>query len=158
MKRNVIETVLGAVVLAVALVFLVFSYSTANVGSVSGYNVTANFSTVGGLNTGDPVQISGVKVGSVARVDLDPQTYLARVTLSVDPKIKLPDDTAALISSTSLLGGRYMELQPGASEDLLPPGGRIQYTQAPQNLEQLLGQFIFSMNDGKKDGESAGTP
>lgn len=151
MKRNVIETVLGAVVLTVALVFLVFSYSTANVGSVSGYQVTANFSNTGGLNIGDPVQISGVKVGTVSRLDLNPETYLARVTLSVAPNVKLPDDTAALISSTSLLGGRYLELQPGASEDLLGPGGHIQFTQAPQNLEQLLGQFIFSMNDEKKD-------
>lgn len=151
MKRNVIETVLGAVVLTVALVFLVFSYSTANVGSVSGYQVTANFSNTGGLNIGDSVQISGVKVGTVSRLDLDPETYLARVTISVAPHVKLPDDTAALISSTSLLGGRYLELQPGASDDLLGPGGRIQFTQAPQNLEQLLGQFIFSMNDEKKD-------
>ncbi len=157
MKRNVIETVLGAIVLAVALVFLVFSYSTANVGSVSGYNITANFSTIGGLNIGDPVQISGVKVGSVAKVDLDPQTFLARVTMSIMPSVKLPDDTAALISSTSLLGGRYMELQPGSSEDIMAPGDRIQYTQAPQNLEQLLGQFIFSMSDekDKKDKEGA---
>ncbi len=150
MKRNVIETVLGAVVLTVALVFLVFSYSTANVGSVSGYNVTANFSGIGGLNIGDPVQISGVKIGQVAQVDLDPQTYLARVTMSIAPNVKLPDDTAALISSTSLLGGKYLELQPGASEDMLAPGDRIQYTQAPQNLEQLLGQFIFSLSDEKK--------
>lgn len=158
MKRNVIETVLGAVVLAVALVFLVFSYSTANVGSVSGYNITANFSGIGGLNIGDQVQISGVKVGTVDNVDLDPKSYLARVTLSIAPNVKLPDDTAALISSTSLLGGKYLELQPGSSEDIMQPGDRIQYTQAPQNLEQLLGQFIFSMNDdkgGKKDGEQA---
>lgn len=157
MKRNVIETVLGAVVLAVALVFLVFSYSTANIGSVSGYNITANFSGIGGLGIGDPVEISGVKIGSVTAVDLDPESYLARVTMSIDPSVKLPDDTAALISSTSLLGGKYMELQPGASEDMLAPNGRIQYTQAPQNLEQLLGQFIFSMNDGKKEDGGDGT-
>lgn len=157
MKRNVIETVLGAVVLTVALVFLVFSYSTANVGSVSGYDLTANFSTIGGLAPGDDVVISGVKVGSVARVDLDPNSYLARVTMSIDPSVRLPDDTAALISSESLLGGKYLALEPGASEDILPPGGRVQYTQAPQNLEQLLGQFIFSM---QKDDEkpAAATP
>ncbi len=147
MKHNVIETGLGAIVIAVALVFLVFSYSTANVGQVSGYEVTANFSGIGGLAIGDDVQISGVKVGSVANVDLDPQTYLARVTLSIDDSVKLPEDTAALISSESLLGGRYMALEPGAAEENIVAGGRIQYTQAPQNLEQLLGQFIFSMQD-----------
>ena len=147
MKRSVIETVLGAVVLVIAAVFLFYSYKTANVKSVSGYEVTADFSGIGGLSVGDDVQISGVKIGSIIGVDLDAETYLARVRMSIDPSVKLPDDTAALISSESLLGGRYMALEPGASEDMIPSGGRIPYTQAPQNLEQLLGQFIFSMQD-----------
>lgn len=155
MKHNVIETALGAVVIAVALVFLVVSYSTANVGKVSGYTVHANFSGIGGLGIGDDVQISGVKVGSVTDVTLDPDTYLAKVSLSIDPSVELPEDTAALISSTSLLGGKYMALEPGAAEEMLEEGGRIQFTQAPQNLEQLLGQFIFSMSDNKDKEEDS---
>lgn len=151
MKRSVIETVLGAVVLFVAGFFLVFSYNTANVKTTDGYEITANFSGIGGLNIGDQVQISGVKVGTVIDVVLDPVTYLAKVKMSIDPSVKLPDDTAALISSESLLGGKYLALEPGGSEDYLPSGGNIEYTQAPQNLEQLLGQFIFSMQKGKDD-------
>lgn len=145
MNRSVIETILGAVVLFVSGFFLVFSYNTANIKKVSGYEVTADFSGIGGLATGDDVQISGVKIGTVVDVELDPVTYLARVRMSIDPDIELPVDTAALISSESLLGGRYLALQPGAEEDMIEAGGRIPYTQAPQNLEQLLGQFIFSM-------------
>lgn len=153
MKRNIIETAIGALVLFVAAYFLVFSYKAANVGSVSGYTLVANFAGIGGLQTGDEVQISGVKVGSVAAVELDPETYLARVTMSIDDDVKLPSDTAALISSESLLGGRYLSLEPGADdENMLESGGQIQYTQAPQNLEQLLGQFIFSMSDSDKEG------
>lgn len=153
MKRSVIETILGAVVLFVAGFFLVFSYNTANVKQVSGYELVADFSGIGGLAVGDDVQISGVKVGSVAGVTLDPETFLARVHLSIQNGIKVPDDTAALISSTSLLGGRFLALEPGASEEMLAAGGKIEFTQAPQNLEQLLGQFIFSMKDGKdKEG------
>lgn len=154
MKRSVIETVLGAVVLFVAGFFLVFSYNTANVKSVSGYEVTADFSGIGGLAVGDEVQISGVKIGSVVDVDLDPETYLAKVYMSIEPSVELPEDTTAMISSESLLGGRYLLLEPGAAEDMIPPGGRVQYTQAPQNLEQLLGQFIFSMQK-KDDGTGA---
>ncbi len=145
MKRSIVETVLGALVLIVAGVFLSFSYRTANVGGAEGYEVIAEFSGIGGLKAGDEVQISGVKVGSVAAVELDQDRFLALVRISVDPKLKLPADTAALISSESLLGGRYLALEPGADEETIPSGGRIQYTQAPQNLEQLLGQFIFSM-------------
>lgn len=151
MKRSAIETVLGALVLLVALFFMVFSYQTANITPSQGYDIVADFSTIGGLKAGDAVQISGVKVGQVVKVSLNPETYLARVTMSIDPDIKLPEDTAALISSESLLGGRYLALEPGAAEDLLPPGGRVPYTQSPQNLEQLLGQFIFSMSGDKKD-------
>ncbi len=152
MKRSVIETVLGAVVLFLAGFFLVFSYRTADIKKVSGYEITASFSGIGGLGIGDDVRISGVKVGSVADVSLDQKNYLAVVTMSIEPSIKLPDDTAAVIASESLLGGRYMELQPGASETMLEKGGQIQYTQSPQNLEQLLGKFIFSMQSEKKDG------
>lgn len=145
MKKNVIETVLGAVVLAVAFIFLAFSYSSANVGGTDGYEVKARFSSIGGLNIGDKVVISGVTVGNVANVELDEESYLAVVSLDIDPKYKIPDDTAAFISSESLLGGLYLQLEPGASEDMIEAGDFIQYTQAPQNLEQLLGQFIFSL-------------
>lgn len=152
MKRNVIETILGAVVLLVAIVFLGFSYSAADMGSGDGYSVTADFTGTGGLNVGDSVQISGVKVGKVSKIELKPEDYLARVTMTVEDFVKLPDDTSALISSEGLLGGKYMELQPGASEDFLGKNGHIEYTQAPQNLEQLLGKFIFSLDTTKKEG------
>lgn len=147
MKRNVIETVLGAVVLGVACLFLAFSYSSASLGSTDGYEIRARFSGIGGLGIGDKVVISGVKVGQVSRIELDSETYLADVFLDIANQYELPDDTAAFISSESLLGGLYMQLEPGASEDMLEHGGVIEYTQAPQNLEQLLGQFIFSMQD-----------
>lgn len=153
MKRSVIETVLGAVVLFVAGFFLVFSYNTANVKPVSGYTLTADFTTIGGLSVGDKVQISGVKVGSVADVKIDSETYLAKVFLSIDPDYKVPTDTAAVISSESLLGGRFLSLEPGAEEEYFEDGGHIQYTQAPQNLEQLLGQFIFSLQGAKDSVE-----
>jgi phospholipid/cholesterol/gamma-HCH transport system substrate-binding protein len=87
---------------------------------------------------------------------LDPERYLARVTMDVNASLKLPADTVALISSQSLLGGKYLSLEPGAAEEMLKPGEVIQYTQAPQNLEQLLGQFIFSMQGKDKDKAAEG--
>lgn len=151
MKKNVIETVLGAVVLAVAFIFLSFSYSSEGVGKSNGYNVKARFSSIGGLNVGDKVVVSGVRVGSVSEITLDKETFLAIVSMDVDSALKLPDDTAAFISSESLMGGLYLQLEPGASEDIIEAGDFIQYTQAPQNLEQLLGQFIFSMQGDDED-------
>lgn len=151
MKRSLVETILGAVVVLVAVLFFVFSYNTAEVGAVSGYELTADFTDIGGIRVGDTVQISGVKIGNVSRVELVPEQYLARVTMNIDSAHALPDDTGARIGSESLLGGRFIALQPGGSEDMLEAGDAIEYTQASQNLEQLLGEFIFSMN--KDDGE-----
>lgn len=153
MRRNIIETILGAVVLVVAISFVVYSYKQADIGAGSGgYQISANFSGIGGLKPGDDVQISGVKIGTVSNVSLNAETFLAKVDMMVDEGVKLPIDTAALISSESLLGGRYLALEPGADEELLAPGGVIEFTQAPQNLEQLLGQFIFSATQDKDDG------
>ncbi|MBB6254836.1 outer membrane lipid asymmetry maintenance protein MlaD [Nitrospirillum iridis] len=157
MRSNVIETVLGAVVLVVAAFFLYVAYTTANVRAVSGYALQARFASTGGLATGNDVRISGVKVGSVTKAYLDPKTYQAVVEVQIDNQIHLPVDTSAGIASESLLGGRYLNLQPGGEEEMLKPGGRIQYTQSAVNLEDLLGRFIFSAagGGGNKGGDAA---
>ena len=149
MHRNLIETVMGGVVLVVALFFLVFAYTSADLGKVEGYEVTARFPSIEGLTVGSDVRISGVKVGSVVGHELDTLTFQAEVRMSIDDSIELPIDTAAIIASESLLGGKFMRLEPGGDEELIGPGGAIEYTQAPVNLEELLGRFIFgSQGDG----------
>lgn len=147
MKRSITETLLGAIVVVLAASFLYYSIHTADVGQSDGYVITADFSSIGGLNPGADVQISGVKVGNVSKVELLEDSYLARVHMLINNNYQLPADTAALISSESLLGGQFLALEPGAEEEMIEPGGSVQYTQAPQNLEQLLGQFIFSIQD-----------
>ena len=156
MHRNVIETVLGAVVLLLAGLFLVFAYSSADLRKVKGYQLTAQFSSIGGLQNGADVRISGVKVGSVAGLTLDSASYLAVVHLSIDPAIKVPRDTVALVASESLLGGKYLSLEPGGDTETLPPGGRIEYTQSTPGFEQLLGQVIFSLQNVGKNQNSSG--
>ena len=156
MRRNVIETVLGAVVLLVAGFFLAFAYKSADLHKVEGYSLTANFNSIGGLQNGADIRISGVKVGSVAGLSLDPATFLAVVHLTLDPSIKLPRDTVALVASESLLGGKYLSLEPGGDPDILKPGARIEYTQSTPGFEQLLGQVIFSLqNVGKQQGNQS---
>src|SRR6516164_1358941 len=154
MSGNVIETVMGAVVLVVAAVFLFFAYTTSQVRAVQGYQVTAQFERVGALRDGGDVRIAGVKVGSVLAQTLDPKTFLATVRMSIDPAYKLPEDTVAEIVSNGLLGDQYMSLVPGGEEKTIPPGGQIKFTQSPVSLENLIGQMIFSTPGGqKKPGE-----
>jgi phospholipid/cholesterol/gamma-HCH transport system substrate-binding protein len=154
MRGNVIETVMGGVVLVVAALFLFFAYTTSQVRAVQGYQLSAQFERVGSLHDGSDVRIAGVKVGSVVSESLDPKTFLAMVRISIDPAYKLPDDTVAEIVSNGLLGEQYMSLVPGGAEEMIPPGGQIKYTQSPVSLENLIGQMIFSQPSGqKKPGE-----
>ena len=144
MHRSLIETLMGALVLGIAGLFLAFAYTTADLGRGGGYEVQADFTTVGSLRVGSDVRMAGIKIGTVVRQELDPQTYLARVTLSVDPSVKLPVDSSASISSEGLLGGNYVDLAPGGDDKMLDAGGRIQFTQDAVDMIQLLSKFIFS--------------
>ena len=155
MRGNVIEIVMGAVVIIVAALFLVFAYQTSQLRSVTGYQVTADFARVDGIRQGSDVRISGIKIGSVVAEELDPKSFLANVRMSIDPSVKLPDDTVAEIISAGLLGDKYMSLVPGGSDKVIPPGGKITYTQSSVSLENLIGQMIFSQPGGsqRKPGE-----
>jgi phospholipid/cholesterol/gamma-HCH transport system substrate-binding protein len=157
MQRNAIEPILGALVLVAAVAFLVFAYNKAGQRSFDGYPLSARFSSVGGLETGGDVRIGGVKVGQVTGIAIDPQTYLAIVRLIVEPNIKLPVDSVASISTEGLLGGNYVGILPGDSDDMLKPGARITRTEAAVSLESLIGQFIYSgQGSSKSGGDAAG--
>lgn len=163
MGRNLIETLMGAVVLVVAGLFLIFAYSTTNVRPVRGYTITAKFERVDGLNPGADVRLSGIKVGTVVAQKLEPATYLAVVTMSIDSHVRLPVDTVVQITSEGLLGGNFVALVPGAEEKVVQPGGELRFTQAPVNLVQMLGKFIFNSAEsqsgqGGAGAGAAGTP
>ncbi len=150
MNRNAVETVMGAVVLVVAAVFLFFAYTTSQVRAVTGYDVTANFDRVEGLRDGGDVRISGIKVGSIISQTLDPKDYVAVVKMSIEPSIKLPVDSVATIASTGLLGDRYLAIVPGAEDEYIKPGGKIEHTTPPVSLESLIGQFIYGMQGSQQ--------
>ena len=153
MANNMVETLVGAFVILVAGAFLFFAYTTADVGDVAGYQVNADFDSVDGLTVGSDVRVSGIKVGTVTSQELDPNTYLARVSMAIDPKVQLPDDSSIKITSEGLLGGNYLAIEPGGSEDLIPDGGKIQFTQGSIDLIGLVGQAIFSAG-GSSDEEA----
>ena len=157
MRGNVIETVMGAVVLVVAALFLFVAYNTSQMRSVSGYQLNADFERVDGIRAGSDVRISGIKIGSVVGEELDPKSFLAKIQLSVDPSVKLPDDSVAEIVSSGLLGDKYLSLVPGGSDKIIAPGGRIKHTQSSVSIEHLIGQMIFSA-PAKKPGEGEAAP
>ena len=159
MGRNLIETVMGAVVLLVAVFFLAFAYNQADLGTVKGYPLTASFQSVGGLDNGADVRINGIKVGTVLSQTIDPTSFNAVVRMSVGPDIHLPDDTVATIDSDGLLGDKYLKLIPGKSAKSIPAGGTIAQTKTYKSLEELVGEIIFAATDlGSGSGSGAGKP
>ena len=144
MQRNMLETVMGAIVLLTAVAFVSLAYEAANIRGTDGYELEAEFGATGGLSVGDDVRISGIKVGRISRQELDPVTYAARIVMSLDERIRIPADSSARITAASLLGGNYLELIPGADEDMMQPGGVIYDTRDPVSLTDLLGKAVFS--------------
>jgi len=145
MGNNIVETLIGTLVLVLAGVFLAYAYSSADLkGTEDGYKVTAQFDRVDGLDIGSDVRLSGIKVGSVTAQSLDADTFLAEIELTINNGFELPDDTSAKITSDGLLGGAYISLEPGGSMDILEDGGEITFTQGSIDLMGLIGQAIFS--------------
>ena len=162
--RSIAEVLAGAVVLLVAAGFLLFAVTNSGRSTVTGpaQTLTARFDRIDGLAPGADVRIAGVKVGSVTGQRIDPQSFLAVLTLRIDGTLRIPDDSSAEIASEGLLGGRFVSLVPGGSERILRDGGQITITQSAISLESLLGRFIFSMSQGSSptgtEGGSGTTP
>jgi len=158
MNRNAVETVMGAVVLVVAAVFLVFAYTTTQVHALGGYELTARFPRVDGLRDGSDVRISGIKVGNVVALTLDTKTFDAVARLSLRPDVKLPTDSIAKVSSNGLLGDKYLAIEIGVDDDMIKPGGVIAHTVPPVDIESLIGSYIFGQTSQQQTKKDDGTP
>jgi phospholipid/cholesterol/gamma-HCH transport system substrate-binding protein len=145
MRESFFETLVGALVVAVAAVFLWFALAVGGDAETKGdqYNVLARFNNVSGISRGSDVRIAGVKAGVVKSIEGDPERFEAVLTLSLDKKWALPDDTDARISTDGLLGGSYIGLEPGGGFDTIPQDGtgEIQYTRGSVDLLTLFASF-----------------
>ena len=153
MKNTTVETAIGALVILIAAGFFAFAYSTSGKGSTTGgYTLKAEFDNIAGVNTGTDVRLAGIKVGTVVSQTLNPDNYQAVVTMSIDPKVKLTDDTTAKVTSEGLLGANFIALDPGGSETLLANGGQIMNTQGAVDIWTLISTAMFD-NKSKGGGD-----
>ena len=153
------ETAMGFLVLVLAGLFLVYSLGVAKAGSgVGGYEVTAKFGDAGGLAPGAKVSVSGVKVGTVSSISLDPKSYLAIAHLAIGGDVKLPSDSTAKITSDGLLGGQHIVITPGGAEDNIKPGDEIANTQGAVDLFGLIGQFLRPQSGDAKGADKPAAP
>ncbi len=114
-----------------------------SLGNDRGYRITARFENIGGLRVRAPVTMGGVRIGRVVGIDLDPQTYEAVVTLSIEPRFdQIPTDSSASILTSGLLGEQYIGLEPGGMDNYLTEGDTLRLTQSALVLEKLIGRML----------------
>ena len=144
-KRSLAELAAGAAVLVVTAGFLAYAAANTGRGVGSGIRLSAKFDNVGSIGSGADVRMAGVKVGSVVSTSIDPKSYQAVVSFTVQPDIKISDDSSAAISTGGLLGGAFMSLSPGGSDKMLGDGGVVTITQFDKYLEYMLFKLMFNV-------------
>lgn len=148
MKQDTIETIVGFLVIIIALSFLIFAYSANDkLKSRDAYPLVAHFQNIEGISQGSDVMISGIKIGTVTEVTLDMDSFFAILKLSIDRGIKLPKDSQAAVTTSGFLGGKFISISPGSEEENLAGGDQIKYTQSSINLESLIGKLMYSLGN-----------
>jgi len=150
MKRANLEISVGIFVLLgiVCLGYLSIKLGKMELFGGDSYAVTANFDSASGLRPGASIEISGVEVGRVDRIVLDPKAgYTARVSLQINSGIELQDDVIAAVRTRGIIGDKFIQLKPGGSDKLLQNGGRIRETESSIDFESLISKYIHGTVD-----------
>ncbi len=144
MNNSIVETIVGAVVIAIAAAFFAFVYTNTDMGrGRGGYRINAIFDNINGIAIGSDVRLAGIKIGSVVDQKLDQETYQAVVTMAIDSGVKLPEDTSAKVTAEGLLGDKYIALDPGGSDVMLKDGDTLENTQSALDIWALVNKYIF---------------
>jgi phospholipid/cholesterol/gamma-HCH transport system substrate-binding protein len=142
-KENIIEALVGLVVVLVAIGFVSFAYNRTQAGSsADGYMLKARFSNVTGVSPGTDVRVAGIKVGTVTKQSLDPTSFQAMIEIGIDKALQLPIDSSAAVTTEGLLGGTYVSLTPGGDSVMLKPGEEITETSGAADLMSLVGSIV----------------
>lgn len=149
-KGRVFETVVGIFVLVVTASFFSMVYNKSSWKRIDGYVLTASFDRADGLADGSDVKISGITVGKIVDLRVDPKTFVAVVKFRIPNEIQLPVDSAAKVDSDGLFGGKYLSIIPGGEDEVLKPNDEIERTIGPVNLESLVGKFLSPSNSDSK--------
>ena len=135
------ETLIGLGVVIAALLIGAFVYFSKGMGGGSGYDLNVRLAKADGLGVGTEVRLSGIKVGSVTDLTLDPRTFLVTVHMQMEPDVEVPVDSSILVTSAGLLGSPYLSITPGGDDAILPPGGTIENAQGSIDIMSLVGRF-----------------
>jgi phospholipid/cholesterol/gamma-HCH transport system substrate-binding protein len=145
MKRSSLEMIVGVFLLAG---FASFSWLAVKMGDLDlfkeeSYNISASFTSISGLKEGAALELAGVVVGKVTKIELNEEEFEATVFMDVRKTIQLSDDSIASIRTSGIIGDKFIKLTPGGSEMFLEPGDMIEETEASISIEELVSKYIF---------------
>lgn len=145
MKRFNIEIVVGIFMIVGFLCFAWLSVRLGDVGifAKDTYSVEARFASISGLKLGAVVEISGVKVGKVAKIRLDQDDYQAVIVMEIEKGVQLQEDSIASVRTSGIIGDKLIKILPGGMDELIEDGGEIEETESVISLEELISKFIF---------------
>jgi phospholipid/cholesterol/gamma-HCH transport system substrate-binding protein len=157
MKRYAMETVVG---IFVVIGIVCVGYMTIKLGKLpffadAGYSLSARFTSVSGLRMGSPVEVHGIQVGTVDRLDIDQEKGMAVVRVRIQKDVKVFDDGSAAIKTAGLIGDKFVKIEPGGSGSELQTGGWITETSSPLDIEDLIGKYAFGSVTDKSDSKKA---
>jgi phospholipid/cholesterol/gamma-HCH transport system substrate-binding protein len=158
MRQNVIETIIGFIILAVTGWFFVYAYSTNSMKTDSdGYILAAKFQNAEGIVVGSDIMTAGIKIGEVSEMTLDRNTFFAVMKLRINKGIQIPEDSQASVVSSGFLGGKFISITPGASDTDLKNNDAIKFTQSSVNIESLIGKFMYSFGSNSNSSSGSST-
>ncbi len=157
LSQRSIEIFVGLFVLAALLALITLAFKVSGLTSffkAPGYDVTARFEDIGQLKVRAAVKMSGVSIGEVTGIRLDPETFQAVVKMRLYSNFNdIPDDSSAAILTAGLLGDNYIAISPMYSTSFLKQGSQITDTKSAMILEKLIGQFLFKINNNEAKGD-----
>lgn len=153
-NARIIEVILGFIIIAVCIGAMVSFFKQGGKDGGPTYILKGEFDRIEGIKTGSDVRIAGVKVGKVASIRLNNETYVAVVEMELFQDVKVPSDSSAEVASESLIGGRYINVTAGGSTDMLKNGEKFDYTQSSVNIESLVSKYVFGGHNSSKVSES----
>jgi phospholipid/cholesterol/gamma-HCH transport system substrate-binding protein len=148
MKQNILETIIGLIVLIISGWFFIFAYNVNRMNTDNDvYTVEAKFQNAEGIVPGSDIMVAGIKIGEVSKMILDRETFFAVMQLEINDAIKIPKDSQASVSSSGFLGSKFISIVPGVSSEDLVDKDIIKFTQSSVNLESLIGKFMYSFGN-----------
>jgi phospholipid/cholesterol/gamma-HCH transport system substrate-binding protein len=155
--NRTVEILIGAAVVVVAVLFVVFAYRSAGSAGVEGYELTAKVNRVDGIAVGTDVRLAGIKIGTVKALTLD-TNYLVNVTMDVHRDVKVPEDSSLVVTSAGLLSSSYLSISPGGSDKMLPPGGAIKTAQGSIDMMSLIARFAGGVGGSSSSSGTTEAP